>query len=67
MCNIFRCSCFSRHILGNLARVVGRDASRATAQVADLYVALCEDETIYGLFKTMKGSSSHVVKHSDGA
>ncbi|KAG8829110.1 hypothetical protein FRC17_007126 [Serendipita sp. 399] len=43
------------HVLGNLARVVGRDASRATAQVGDLYVALCEDETIYGLFKTMKG------------
>lgn len=42
------------HILGNLARVVGRDASRATAQVGDLYVALCEDDTIYGLFKTMK-------------
>jgi hypothetical protein len=44
-----------RHLLGNIARVVGRDASRASAQVGDLYVALSEDETIYGLFKTMKG------------
>lgn len=41
-----------------MARVVGRDASRSTAQVADLYVALCEDETVYGLFKTMKGMPS---------
>lgn len=46
---------FYRHILGNVGRVVGRDASRATAQVQDLYVALCEDETVYNLFKTMKG------------
>lgn len=45
-----------RHLLGNIARVVGRDASRASAQVGDLYVALSEDETIYGLFKTMKGN-----------
>jgi hypothetical protein len=45
-----------RHLLGNIARVVGRDASRASAQVGDLYVALSEDEAIYGLFKTMKGN-----------
>lgn len=37
--------------------MVGRDASRQSAQVSDLYVALSEDETIYGLFKTMKGMS----------
>lgn len=42
------------HILSNVARVVARDSSRTTAHVQDLHVALCEDETIYGLFKNMK-------------
>ncbi|KZW04378.1 hypothetical protein EXIGLDRAFT_24124 [Exidia glandulosa HHB12029] len=42
------------HVLSNVARVVARDSSRTTAHVQDLHVALCEDETIYGLFKNMK-------------
>ncbi|KAG8965475.1 hypothetical protein FRC03_000472 [Tulasnella sp. 419] len=48
------CAWFSRHILSNVARVVARDSSRATAHVNDLYVALCEDDSIYHLFKRMK-------------
>jgi hypothetical protein len=38
-----------------VARVVGRDASRSSAHVSDLNLALCEDDAIYQLFKTMKG------------
>lgn len=41
--------------MSNVGRVATRDSSRATATVQDLYVALCEDDSIYGLFKTMKG------------
>ena len=44
-----------RHVLSNVGRVVARDSSRAIATVNDLFVALCEDVSIYGLFKTMKG------------
>ncbi|EPQ58940.1 hypothetical protein GLOTRDRAFT_125259 [Gloeophyllum trabeum ATCC 11539] len=42
------------HILSNVGRVAARDSSRTTATVHDLYIALCEDDAIYGLFKTMK-------------
>ncbi|KAF8592575.1 hypothetical protein K439DRAFT_20493 [Ramaria rubella] len=42
------------HVLSNVGRVVARDSSRSTAHSQDLYVALCEDESIYSLFKTMK-------------
>ncbi|KAF8528845.1 hypothetical protein BU17DRAFT_37137 [Hysterangium stoloniferum] len=42
------------HVLACVGRVVARDSSRTTAHSQDLYVALCEDETIYALFKTMK-------------
>ncbi|KAK7470255.1 hypothetical protein VKT23_001689 [Stygiomarasmius scandens] len=41
------------HILSNVGRVASRDSSRNTATVNDVFVALCEDESIYGLFKTM--------------
>lgn len=50
---------FSRHVcehvLSQLARVVARDSSIAVAGVQDLYVALCEDENIWGLFKRLQG------------
>ena len=46
---------FCRHVLSNVGRVAARDSSRTTATVQDLFVALCEDDSIYGLFKTMKG------------
>ncbi|PPR02640.1 hypothetical protein CVT24_002123 [Panaeolus cyanescens] len=42
------------HILSNVGRVAARDSSRTYAHVNDLFVALCEDGSIYGLFKTMK-------------
>lgn len=42
--------------------MVARDSSRTTAHVQDLHVALCEDETIYGLFKNMKGESLSPVR-----
>ncbi|KAH7926774.1 hypothetical protein BV22DRAFT_1111470 [Leucogyrophana mollusca] len=42
------------HILSNVGRVASRDSSRATANSQDLFVALCEDSAIYGLFKDMK-------------
>ncbi|KAF8646408.1 hypothetical protein AX16_007273 [Volvariella volvacea WC 439] len=44
----------SEHILSNVARVAARDSSRSAATVQDLYIALCEDDTIFSLFKSMK-------------
>lgn len=41
-----------------MAQVVARDSSRTTAHLQDLYVALCEDDNIYPLFKRMKGMLS---------
>jgi hypothetical protein len=45
-----------RHILSNVGRVASRDSSRTAATADDLFVALCEDDSIYGFFKTMKGT-----------
>ncbi|KAH8830179.1 hypothetical protein DL96DRAFT_1813267 [Flagelloscypha sp. PMI_526] len=42
------------HILSDVARVASRDSSKTGATAQDLFVALCEDDAIYGLFKTMK-------------
>ncbi|KII95279.1 hypothetical protein PLICRDRAFT_208916 [Plicaturopsis crispa FD-325 SS-3] len=42
------------HILSNVGRVAARDSSRTSATVQDLFVALCEDDSIYGLFKSLK-------------
>ncbi|KIY42895.1 hypothetical protein FISHEDRAFT_54498, partial [Fistulina hepatica ATCC 64428] len=44
------------HILSNVGRVASRDSSRVTAPIQDLFTALCEDSTVYPLFKTMKGT-----------
>ena len=53
--------CFRRrHILSNTGRVASRDSSRSTATLLDFYTALCEDDTIYGLFKIMKGGSRNL-------
>lgn len=43
-----------RHILSSVGRVVARDSSRTVATSHDLYIALCEDETIYSLFSNMR-------------
>lgn len=48
-------SLVARHILSNAGRVTARDSSRSTATLQDLFIALCEDDAIYGLFKNMKG------------
>ncbi|KAI0065950.1 hypothetical protein BV25DRAFT_1619008 [Artomyces pyxidatus] len=45
--------CICEHILSNVGRVATRDSSRTTAGLQDLFVALCEDDSIYPLFKTM--------------
>lgn len=44
--------------LAALARVVARDSSSnmgSVAEVQDVYVALCKDEALWGLFKGMNG------------
>lgn len=46
---------FHRHIVSNIGRVAARDSSRAIANGQDLFIALCEDSSIYGLFKNMTG------------
>jgi hypothetical protein len=50
---------FNRHILSNISRVVSRDSSRTSATLNDLFVAICEDVTLYGSFKPMKGELAH--------
>ncbi|CCM03353.1 uncharacterized protein FIBRA_05482 [Fibroporia radiculosa] len=42
------------HILSNVSSVAARDSSRTIATVQDIYIALCEDDAIYGTFKSMK-------------
>ncbi|KAJ7068814.1 hypothetical protein C8F01DRAFT_1119409 [Mycena amicta] len=42
------------HILSNVGRVAARDSSRTSATVQDVFVALCEDHSIYPLFKSMR-------------
>lgn len=43
------------HVLSQLSRVVSRDSSVTVAGVQDLYTALCEDESVWGFFKRMRG------------
>ncbi|WWC90074.1 uncharacterized protein L201_005007 [Kwoniella dendrophila CBS 6074] len=42
------------HILAQLASVVARDSEIVVAGPQELYTALCEDESVWGLFKKMK-------------
>lgn len=46
---------FYRHVVSNVGRVAARDSSRAIANGQDLFIALCEDSSVYGLFKNMAG------------
>ncbi|KAI3616586.1 hypothetical protein WG66_011542 [Moniliophthora roreri] len=41
------------HILSNVGRVAARDSSRTAATINDVFIALCEDDSIYSLFKSM--------------
>jgi hypothetical protein len=56
----------NRHILSNTSRVVSRDSSRTSATLNDLFVAICEDVTLYGTFKAMKGAVPHQSSPSFG-
>ncbi|CAL1700121.1 unnamed protein product [Somion occarium] len=38
----------------DVSRVASRDSSRTVATVQDLFVALCEDDSMYSMFKAMK-------------
>lgn len=49
------------HILSKLSQVVARDSSIVTANVQDLYTALCEDDSVYGFFKRMDGEYSSLL------
>ncbi|TBU43298.1 hypothetical protein BD309DRAFT_864596 [Dichomitus squalens] len=49
------------HVLSNVSRVAARDSSRTLATVQDLFTALGEDDTIFGMFKAMK-----VYAHIEG-
>ncbi|KAL1405288.1 hypothetical protein Q8F55_008915 [Vanrija albida] len=42
------------HILSKLTQVLGRDCISTTADTADLYTAICEDDSVYALFKRLK-------------
>lgn len=44
------------HVLSNVGRVAARDSSRNSATSNDLFVALCEDDSLYPVFKSMKGA-----------
>lgn len=50
------CACKPRHVLSNVSRVASRDSSRTLATVQDLFIALGEDDTIYSMFKSLKGA-----------
>jgi hypothetical protein len=42
------------HILSQLGTVIQRDSSISVATDQHLYTALCEDESVWGVFKRMK-------------
>ena len=46
-----------RRILSSVGRVATRDSSKDAAGTHDLFVALCEDDAIYPIFKGSKGMS----------
>ncbi|VDC04111.1 unnamed protein product [Peniophora sp. CBMAI 1063] len=50
--------CLCEHILSNVGRVATRDSSRTVATVTDLFTALCEDDAMYALFKSL-----HIYDH----
>lgn len=51
--------------LAALARVVARDSStKGKAELQDVYVALCEDEAMWGLFKRMEGECPALIRRN---
>ncbi|KAH9965988.1 hypothetical protein BC827DRAFT_1265066 [Russula dissimulans] len=47
--------CICERILSSVGRVATRDSSKDAAGTHDLFVALCEDDAIYPIFKGSKG------------
>lgn len=45
----------SRRILSSVGRVATRDSGKDAAGTHDLFVALCEDDAIYPIFRSLKG------------
>jgi len=43
-----------RRILSSVGRVATRDSSKDAAGTNDLFVALCEDDAVYPIFKSSK-------------
>ncbi|PCH40775.1 hypothetical protein WOLCODRAFT_143217 [Wolfiporia cocos MD-104 SS10] len=43
-----------QHVLSNVGSVATRDSSRTAATLQDVFTALCEDDTVYGTFRSMK-------------
>ena len=46
-------------MLSSIGRVATRDSSKDAAGTYDLFVALCEDDAIYPIFKGSKGVFRH--------
>jgi hypothetical protein len=44
-----------RHVLSSVSRVATRDSSKEVAGTHDLFIALCEDDAIYPVFKVSRG------------
>lgn len=47
----------SERILADIGKLIARSTSSTTANLHDLYSALCEDEATWGFFKRMTGTS----------
>ncbi|KAH8999158.1 hypothetical protein EDB92DRAFT_935755 [Lactarius akahatsu] len=46
--------CICEHILSSVGRVATRDSSKEVAGTHDLFIALCEDDGIYPMFRVSK-------------
>lgn len=49
-------------MLSSVGRVATRDSSKAVAGTYDFFVALCEDDAIYPIFKGSKGVLRHFLR-----
>jgi hypothetical protein len=51
-------------MLSSVGRVATRDSGKDAAGTYDLFVALCEDDAIYPIFKGSKGACSVIFSAS---
>lgn len=49
-------------MLSSVGRVATRDSGKDAAGTYDLFVALCEDDAIYPIFKGSKGVFRHFLR-----